>query len=133
MSTYHLKIVTPDKVQFDGEAESLVARTVTGDVCILAKHTEYITPLAIGQVRVRCGSDVRKASCSGGTLVVTRGEATVIADTFEWEDEIDVERAERAKRRAEERIAHHDTDYELKIAELKLKRAINRIRTGSKY
>lgn len=132
MSTYHLKIVTPDKVQFDSEAESMVARTVNGDVCILARHTEYIAPLAIGQIRVKADGNVRKASCSGGSLVVTGGEATVIADTFEWEDEIDLERAERAKEKAEERIANHQTDFELKIAELKLKRAINRIRTGQR-
>lgn len=132
MSTYRLKIVTPDKVQFDSEAESMVARTVNGDVCILARHTEYIAPLAIGQVRVKAAGNVRKASCSGGSLIVTGGEATVIADTFEWEDEIDLERAERAKKKAEERIANHTTDFELNVAELKLKRAINRIRTGQR-
>lgn len=132
MSTYPLKIVTPDKVQFDSYAESLIARTVNGDVCILARHTEYITPLAIGQVKVKADGNVRKASCSGGTLVVTGGEATLIADTFEWEDEIDLERAEKAKQKAEERIANHQTDFELKVAELKLKRAINRIKTGTR-
>lgn len=132
MSTYHLKIVTPDKVQFDGEAESLVIRTVNGDVCILARHTEYIAPLAIGQAKVRANGKSRKASCSGGSLVVTGGEATIIADTFEWEDEIDLERAEKAKAKAEERIANHNTDFELKIAEMKLKRALNRIRIGQR-
>ena len=132
MSTYHLKIVTPDKVQFEGKAESLVIRTINGDVCILARHTEYIAPLSIGQAKVKSDGNIRKASCSGGSLVVTGGKATVIADTFEWEDEIDIERAEKAKAKAEERIKNHTTDFELKIAELKLKRAINRIRTGSR-
>ncbi len=132
MSTYPLKIVTPDKVQFDSEAESLVARTVNGDVCILARHTEYIAPLTIGQVKVKSEAGERKASCSGGTLVVTGGGVTLIADTFEWEDEIDLERAQKAKKRAEERIANHQTDFELKVAELKLKRAINRIKTGTR-
>lgn len=131
MSTFHLKIVTPDRMVFDSECESIIARTVAGDVCILARHTEYITPLAIGQIKVKVNGEARLASCSGGTLVVTGGEATVIADTFEWQDEIDLERAENAKKKAEERIAHHETDFELKIAEIKLKRAINRIKTGS--
>ncbi|MGM9551457.1 MAG: ATP synthase F1 subunit epsilon [Clostridia bacterium] len=132
MSTYFLKIVTPDKVKFEGEAESLVARTINGDVCILARHTEYIAPLSIGIVKVKQNGEYRRASCSGGTLVVSNSKATLVADTFEWEDEIDLERAERAKAKAEERIANHQTDFELKIAELKLKRAINRIRTGSR-
>lgn len=130
MSEYRLKIVTPDRLVFDDFAESLVARSTTGDVCILARHTEYMTPLAIGVIKVKAKGKERKATCSGGTLVVTGGNATVIADTFEWEDEIDVARAERAKEIAQERIENHQTDFELKVAELKLKRAINRIRLG---
>lgn len=132
MSEYRLKIVTPDRLVFDSLAESVIARTVTGDVCILARHTEYIAPLAIGVVKVKAQGQTRKAACSGGTLVVTGGEATIIADTFEWEDEIDVERAKRAKERAEEKLSNHSTDFEFKVAELKLKRAVNRIRTGSR-
>jgi F-type H+-transporting ATPase subunit epsilon len=130
MSEYRLKIVTPDRLVFDSNAESLVARTVDGDVCILARHTDYIVPLAIGQVKVKSGGEVRCASCSGGTLMVANGEATVIANTFEWADEIDLSRAEHAKEKAEERILHHNTDYEMRVAELKLKRALNRLRTG---
>ncbi len=132
MSTYHLKIVTPEKVKFDGEAESLVARTVTGDVCILARHTEYIAPLAIGQVRVKSDGKVRKGAVNAGTLIVTGGEASIITNAFEWEDEIDLERANEAKKRAEEKIAHHETDFELQLAEIKLKRAINRIKLGGR-
>lgn len=130
MSEYRLKIVTPDRLAFDDMAESLVARSTTGDVCIMARHTEYITPLAIGQVKVKKNGQWRVASCSGGTLVVTGGNTTIIADTFEWEDEIDLERAENAKKRAEERLSGDTTEFEFKIAELKLKRAINRINTG---
>lgn len=130
MSEFHLKIVTPDRLVFDSLAKSIVARTVTGDVCILARHTEYIAPLAIGQIKVKSEEGERRASCSGGTLIVTNGEVTVLADTFEWEDEIDIERAERAKARAEERLKSDATDFEFKLAEIKLKRAINRIKTG---
>ena len=131
MSTFHLKIVTPDRMVFDSDAESLIARTIAGDVCILARHTEYLSPLSIGQVKVKKDGEVRIASTSGGTLVGTGGEATIIADTFEWQDEIDVERAEKAKAKAEERMSNHETEYEFKLAELKLKKAINRIKTGS--
>ena len=131
MSEYRLKIVTPDRLAFDGLAERMVARTTTGDVCILARHTEYITPLAIGIVKVKSEGVWRTASCSGGTLVVTGGEATIITDAFEWSDEIDIERAERAKEKAEERMKNNSTEFEFKLAELKLKRAVNRIKTGS--
>lgn len=131
MSEYRLKIVTPDRLVFDGEAEKLVARTVDGDVCILSRHTNYVVPLGIGQVKVKKeGGDFRLASCSGGTLMVQNGETTLIASTFEWAEEIDLARAERAKEKAEDRISRHSTDYELRLAELKLKRALNRMRTG---
>ena len=129
MSEYRLKIVTPDRLVYDEMAESLVARSITGDVCIMARHTEYISPLAIGQVKVKKKGEWRVASCSGGTLVVTGGNATIIADTFEWKDEIDLERAEKAKEKAEERMQSDGTEFEFKLAELKLKRAINRINT----
>ncbi len=131
MSSYNLKIVTPDRMVFDGKAERLVARTVDGDVCILARHTDYMTTLAIGQVKVKKeGGDFRAASCSGGTLMVSDGDVTIIASTFEWADEIDVERAERAKQKAEARMNNHQTDYEMRLAEMKLRRALNRLRTG---
>lgn len=129
MSEYRLKIVTPDRLVYDDPAESLVARSITGDVCIMARHTEYISPLAIGQVKVKKKGEWHVASCSGGTLVVTGGNATIIADTFEWKDEIDLERAEKAKEKAEERMQSDGTEFEFKLAELKLKRAINRINT----
>ncbi|MBQ8540280.1 MAG: ATP synthase F1 subunit epsilon [Clostridia bacterium] len=132
MMEYRLKIVTPDRLAFDGLAERLIARTTTGDVCILARHTEYITPLAIGVVKVKAEGEWRTASCSGGTLVVTGGEATIITDAFEWSDEIDIERAHAAKEKAEERMKNNTTEFEFKLAELKLKRAINRIKTGSR-
>lgn len=130
MSEYRLKIVTPDRLVFDALAERTLARTVNGDVCILARHTEYIAPLAIGTVKVKANGSWKAASCSGGTLVVTRGEVTIIADTFEWSDEIDLERAQRAKEKAEERMRNNSTEFEFKLAELKLKRAINRINNG---
>ena len=131
MSEYNLKIVTPDRLVFEGEAERMVARTVDGDVCILSRHTDYVVPLAIGQIKVKkSGEDFRLASCSGGTLMVSEGNVTVIASTFEWADEIDVARAELAKEKAENRIEHHNSDYELRLAELKLKRALNRMNTG---
>ena len=132
MSEYRLKIVTPDRLVYDSLAERLVARTTTGDVCILARHTEYITPLAIGMVKVKAKGEWRSASCSGGTLVVSGGDATIIADAFEWSDEIDLERAEAAKEKAEKRLKESNGEFEFKIAELKLKRAINRINTGKR-
>ena len=129
MATFHLQIVTPDRLVFDGQAERLVARTVGGDVCILAKHIDYAAPLGIGAAHiVDENGKVHKAACSGGMLTVYGGEAILMATTFEWAEEIDLARAERAQQQAEEKLRKLSRDdREFVMASAKLKRAIARI------
>ena len=129
MATFHLQIVTPDRLVFDGQAERLVARTVGGDVCILAKHIDYAAPLGIGAAHIvdEDGKE-HKAACSGGMLTVYGGEAVLMATTFEWAEEIDLARAELAQQKAEEKLRTlQRDDREFVMASAKLKRAIARI------
>lgn len=132
MSEFPLKIVTPDGLLFDGTVERVVVRAINGDVCILKNHADYVVPLGIGKARIKSNGKYRDASCNSGTLTVSDGNATIIALTFEWSDEIDIERAKHAKEVAESRIKNHKSDYELRLAELKLKRALNRINVSNK-
>lgn len=129
MATFHLQIVTPDRMVFDGEAEKIILRTVGGDVCILARHIDYAAPLGIGEARVTdAEGNTRIAACSGGMLGVSAGEARVMATTFEWAEEIDLDRAQNAQATAQkklESITRQDKDYA--VMEAKLKRAIARI------
>ena len=129
MSTFHLQIVTPDRMVFDGEAQKIILRTVNGDVCILPHHIDFAIPLGIGQAYVTDeNGQTRQAACNSGMLSVSGNEVRVIPVTFEWADEIDLERAKRAEEAATERIKtmdHQDRDYIL--AEAKLKRALTRI------
>ena len=129
MATYHLQIVTPDRKVFDGEAEKIIVRTVGGDVCILARHIDYAAPLGIGQARVTdADGNTRVAACSGGMLGVSGGEVRVMATTFEWADEIDLSRAQKAQEAAQHMLEGLDReDKDFTIAEAKLKRAIARI------
>lgn len=129
MATFHLQIVTPDRLVFDGQVERVVARTVGGDVCILAKHIDYAAPLGIGQAHIvdENGKE-HEAACSGGMLTVYDGEVILMATTFEWAEEIDLERAERAQQEAEEMLKTlRRDDKEFLVASAKLKRAIARI------
>ena len=132
MATYHLQIVTPDRMVFDGEAEKIIMRTVGGDVCILANHIDYVAPLGIGKSIVTDASgNTRAAACSGGMLSVSGGKVRVMATTFEWADDIDVARAERALDEAKsrlEKLTSADKDYS--VVEAKLKRAL--VRTNVK-
>ena len=129
MSTFHLQIVTPDGQFYDGEANKVLTRTIDGDVCILAHHIDYAAPLGIGEARVTdAEGNTRAAACSGGMLGVSGGEVRVMATTFEWEDEIDLHRAERAQEAARARLeTMNRTDTEYAIVEAKLKRALVRI------
>ena len=127
MNTYPLEIVTPDGMIYNSEVERLIVRAINVDVCILKNHADYVVPLGIGRARIKVDGKYRDASCNSGTLIVSGGSAKLIAMTFEWADEIDKKRAEAAKKRAEEKIKNHTSDYELQLAELKLKRALNRL------
>ena len=129
MATYHLQIVTPDRKLFDGEAEKITVRTVNGDVCILAHHIDYVAPLGIGEARVtHANGNVRTAACSGGMLGVSGGDVRLLATTFEWADEIDLARAQRAQEAAKAQLEKLTTaDKEYASVEAKLKRALVRI------
>ena len=105
-------------------------RTVNGDVCILPHHIDYAVPLAIGEAKVTDGEGkTRSAACNGGMLSVHDNQVKVIAITYEWEDDIDLERAQRAESSAQEMLhSMKREDRDFKVAEARLKRAMTRIR-----
>ncbi len=131
MTPFRLQIITPEKTFFDGETDQIVVRTTVGDVGILNGHEPYCAALAIGQMRVRMNGEFRRAATSGGIIKVSKEKTVVLVQTCEWADEIDVKRAEHAKELAEERLKAAQSDNDLRMAEAKLKRALNRIDTAS--
>ena len=128
MTPFPLKIVTPDGLLFDGQAEELIVRTTGGDVAILARHINYVAPLGMGRaVVVEAGGNRRTAACIGGMLSVSDGAVTLVPTTFEWSDKIDVARAERSYDRAD-KVLHDDSASrtEVALAEARLHRALVR-------
>lgn len=126
MSQFNLEIVTPERKLFEGEVEMVIARSVTGDIAVLKNHVPLVTPLEISLLTIKTNGDTRKASISSGYMEVTKDKTTIIVDAAEWPDEIDLERAKKARERAEKRLkAAADTD--VGRAEMALRRAINRI------
>ena len=130
MTPFKLQIITPEKTVFDGETEQIIVRTTVGDVGILNGHEPYCAAISIGQMRIMQNGEFRRAATSGGILKVSKEKTTILVQTCEWSDEIDVERANSAKTAAEERIKAAKSDKELLLAEAKLKRALNRIDTS---
>ena len=131
MSTYHLQVVSMDGLDFEGEVQKILLRTIDGDVEILARHTDYCTAIGMGTARVTMADGTeRKAACIGGMLSVMKGEVRVLPTTWEWSEDIDLARAKAAKEHAEERLKDQMLDKDARIrAEAKLYRALVRIGT----
>ena len=129
MSTFPLRIGTPDGLLFEGEVERGVCRSINGDLAILAKHCNFCTALGMGEASVVMGDGTRRtAACIGGMLSVMNGTCRLLATTWEWKEDIDEQRAQEAKKRAEEMIAKGGlTDHAYKMAEAKLQRALVRL------
>ena len=133
MTTFHLCVSTPDGRIFDDDVVSLKARMIDGDVGILANHSDYVSAVGEGEAIIHMpDGTVRKAACMGGMLSVFHNEVHLIATTFEWADEIDLERAKQAKERAEQRLRDAKEDkQEVLLAQAKLRRALVRIQAKS--
>ena len=131
--TYPLQIVTPDGQYFDGQAERLLVPTINGQVGILARHINYVTALGMGPAKVVTEEGERHAACIGGMLAVTNGEVKVVATTFEWADQIDVERAKASLARAETMLADPKADDQTRTYALaRQKRARVRLSVAEK-
>ena len=131
--TFHLQIVTPDGGFYDGEAEKLIVRAKGGDVCILPRHAPYVTALGVGEATVVLpGDQRRKAACAGGMLSVTHNDVRLVATTFEWAEDIDKARAQKAQEKAEQKVQNAKNGAELEMAKAKLSRALTRIKVAGR-
>lgn len=130
MASFHLQIITADGLKFDGQADRLVIRTTEGDIAILRGHVDYFAALRdVSELCLTIDGDTRTAAVSGGFVSVTRDITRLNAITLEWADEIDVQRARRALKEAEQIIKEsRQKQQDYRWAEIKRKRAANRIR-----
>ena len=124
---FMLEIVTPERAFFSGEVDRVIVRGVEGDLAILKNRAPIITPLAIGKIRILKDGEERVAAAVNGYISVDKDKTTIITDSAEWPHEIDIERAEAAKERAERRLRERSEGLDIDRAELALKRALNRL------
>ncbi len=127
MTSFPLKIVTPDGLIFEGQAEELIVRSTSGDIGILAGHVNCVAPLGMGRAMLIVDGNRRYAACIGGMLSVMDGNVTLVPTTFEWAEEIDAQRVEKSYERAQKILSSKDsTNTEIKLAEARLRRALVR-------
>lgn len=129
---FNLKIVTPQRVVFQGEATSLSAPGTSGGFQVLYNHAPLLSSLEIGELRVK-GTDGRDTiyATSGGFVEVKDNAVVVLAETAEPTADIDVERAKAAERRALDRLHSKKAEIDEARAKLALLRALNRLRVAS--
>ncbi len=132
MPRLQFEIVTSERVVFSDEVDVVVAPGVEGELGILPRHAPLLTTLKPGELRVRKGGEETSMFVSGGFLEVLDNKVTVLADTAERAEEIDVARAEEARRRAETRLHEKATEVDVARAQLALMRSLERIKISRK-
>jgi F-type H+-transporting ATPase subunit epsilon len=126
-------IVTAERLVFSEDADIVMVPGVDGEMGILPHHEPIMTMIKPGEILVRKGSEEHSLAVSGGFLEVTPDHITILADAAERADEIDITRAEAAKRRAEESLAGKTpTEMDMANVEASLRRALARLKVAEK-
>jgi F-type H+-transporting ATPase subunit epsilon len=122
-----LEIVTPERSVLTEQVDEVVMPSLDGYLGVLPGHAPLLAQLGVGEVSYRVGQQRRYLAISGGYAEVQRGSVSVLARTAELSEEIDLERARRAKEEAESAIKRDLPVDQFRHAEVRLKRAISRI------
>jgi F-type H+-transporting ATPase subunit epsilon len=126
----NLKIITPHKTLLDEPVESVTATTIEGEIGVLANHIPLVCPLDIGVLKFVQNGQIKKVAVMGGVFSTDGKVTTVLSDSAELSDEIDVARAQHAKERAEARLREKSASMDVKRAEMSLARAMLRLKLG---
>jgi F-type H+-transporting ATPase subunit epsilon len=128
-----LRLVTPSRLLLDEEVDEVTAPGVLGEFGVLPNHIAFLTLLAPGEMSYKQGAQRTRLAIGGGYAEVLSNVMTVLADAAEFADEIDVDRAQRAKDQAEKKItALNPEDGDFAVAEAALKRALARLQVASR-
>jgi len=132
VSSIRLDIVTAERVVYSEDVNVVVAPGIEGQLGILPHHTPLMTTLQVGELRVRKGGEEFSLAISGGFLEVRPDRVIVLADAAERSEEIDIARAEEAKRRAQEQLSRQPPAVDAARAEAALRRSLARLKVAEK-
>ena len=125
---FQLQIILPNRILYDNSVSMVEMNTSEGEIGVYARHLPITTILAPGIVRIHEESGIKEAAVHSGFVVILGDKVTLMAEVAEWPDEIDVNRAEEARIRAERRIGGGETGVDIARAEMALRRALVRDR-----
>ena len=124
---FKLKVVTPQRVFYESDVDMVEFRTTEGDIGVLKGHIPLTAVIAPGLMRIHENDEVKEAALLAGIVRIMPEEVTVLAEVCEWPEEIDINRANEAKIRAERRLKGTDGEVNITRAERALRRALVRI------
>lgn len=134
MTTFRLEIITPERVVYRDEVTGVTMPTIEGEITVLANHLPIVTVLKPGELVIRKGSEEHPYAIGGGFVEVQGTKLVILADTAEHVSEIDEQRAEEARQRAEQlRAQVNEDDVEYTRIAAKLERDLNRLRIVRKH
>jgi len=131
-STIRLDIITPEKIIYSDDVQTVVAPGIEGDLGILPNHTPLITTLRPGALMIRKDGEELHLAIFGGFLEVRPNRVIVLADAAERHEEIDREQAEKARHQAEQMLSCKETNVDMASAEAQLRHALVRLKVVEK-
>ncbi|WP_139996908.1 F0F1 ATP synthase subunit epsilon [Paenibacillus paridis] len=132
MSSFLVEIVTPERKVYAETANMVSVSGVEGELGILPNHIPLVTPLRIAPVVIKRDNKVDVIAVNGGFIEVRRDKIVILAESAELSTDINIERAEAAKQRAQQRLAAKQDQIDFRRAELALQRAMNRLHVKQK-
>ena len=127
LKTLTVSVVTPDGQVLEEDYEMVSCKAETGELGILPGHIPLVAPLTINAVRLKRNEEEELVAVNGGFVEVRPDKVTILAQSAEKAEDIDVERAERAKERAQKLLESNDPNIDVERAQLALYRALNRL------
>ena len=124
---FKLKIITPDRIFYEGEVSMVEFNTIEGEIGVLKKHVPTTVIVAPGILTITEENETKEAALHAGFAQILQDEVVILAEIVEWPEEIDEARAERAKERAEERLRNKTPEVDVLRAEIALQKALARI------
>lgn len=134
MAEINLEIITPEKIIYKDSVDSITVPGTKGMFQVLKNHAPLMSTIEIGVITIKKNDENTYFATAGGTIEVLNNNVLILVDSVEVIEDIDIDRAERAKERAEERLERKkDSEIDAKRAESALNKAINRISARQKF
>jgi F-type H+-transporting ATPase subunit epsilon len=128
-----LEIITPEKVVYSDEVSEIVVQTVNGEIAVLPNHVNLLTQISPGEMMVKKGNSLQHLAITGGFLEVMNNKVSILAEYAIKAQDIEVEKAMEAKKRAEKVMKEKSTDNEVKIAQAEIMKAILELKVATKH